>query len=260
MDKRFWIIMGFSAASFTVGAVTAHVHTKKVLDEYYSKQIDVEVAAALALQADDVIGGVKKAKRDALQNISETADQIAEKLVEAPEALRQADGRISYHKVPRAAPAADGAHEWTGGTNGHGEISSPVRGEEEAEFEVVEEDEDGMPRDLEQANLRVIRAENEARKAQGLPYVIPQEEVYEDFDDYRTMTLTYYAGDMVLANDVGIETLDIEEFIGEANLQMFGYLSEPNIVCIRNDKRKLLMEVSLNVGHFSVEVEGQKGR
>ena len=76
---------------------------------------------------------------------------------------------------------------------------------------------------------------SESAKAIG-PYVISEEDLNE-YDDYGTVFLTYYA-DGVLADDLGVKVDDIDEVVGNKFVNYFGAFGQPDLVCIRNDERK----------------------
>ena len=70
------------------------------------------------------------------------------------------------------------------------------------------------------------------------PYVIEPEE-FGEFDDYATISLTYYS-DGILADDADEMIDDVEEVIGSESLDI---LSDEDTVYVRNDKRKCDYEV-----------------
>lgn len=228
MNKRTLVIMGFSAASYLIGAWTAHYFTKKALDQFYIEQIDVEVAAAIALHEEfgTTFRDVKVYRNT--EDIPRDPDQHEP----IPAHIQGADGRVHYNKVRTAE-------------NSSATVASPV-------VAAIQEAEEELGMDNpELATLRAMQAENERLMKRGLPYVISQEEAYEDIDEFSNESLTYYAGDQVLANDQD-EVLDITTTVGDGNLEKFGYLSEPNILCIRNDDQRLLLEVKFDPGMHSV--------
>lgn len=80
------------------------------------------------------------------------------------------------------------------------------------------------------------------------PYVISPNE-FDEFDDYETVSLTYYA-DGVLADDEDEIVDDVEEAIGLDSLEHFGEY-EPDSVFIRNDRRKCDYEILLDERRYS---------
>lgn len=72
------------------------------------------------------------------------------------------------------------------------------------------------------------------------PYVIPPEESWEQ--DYPTITLTYYEGDGVLADERDRVISNIAELVGEDFASHFGEY-EDDSVYVRNDKNKVYYEI-----------------
>lgn len=79
------------------------------------------------------------------------------------------------------------------------------------------------------------------------PYVITPEE-FGEFDDYETISLTWYA-DEILAEDNGEIVDDVEDIVGDA-LSHFGEY-EDDSVFVRCDERKCDYEILLDRRYFS---------
>lgn len=87
-------------------------------------------------------------------------------------------------------------------------------------------------------------------------HVISAEEFYESHDEYDKNTLTYYEGDVTLADDQDVPIDDYTGIIGENNLR-FGVLSQdPNIVYIRNPHLHSDYEVLLDQRTYLEIVSG----
>jgi hypothetical protein len=80
------------------------------------------------------------------------------------------------------------------------------------------------------------------------PYVISPDE-FGEFDDYETISLTYYA-DQVLADDDDELIEDIEETVGFESLNAFGEY-EDDAVFVRNDRFKCDYEILLDQRKYS---------
>lgn len=80
------------------------------------------------------------------------------------------------------------------------------------------------------------------------PYVIAPEE-FGDLDDYETISLTYYA-DQILADDNDELVDDIEDVVGFDSLNSFGEY-EDNSVFVRNDSLKCDYEILLDQRKYS---------
>lgn len=88
----------------------------------------------------------------------------------------------------------------------------------------------------------------EDEKSMNKPYVIAPEESWEQ--DYPTLTLTYYEGDGVLANDRNEIIENIDELVGEDFADHFGEY-EDDSVYIRNDDMQVYYEILRDYGKYS---------
>lgn len=80
------------------------------------------------------------------------------------------------------------------------------------------------------------------------PYVIAPEE-FGDLDDYETISLTYYA-DQILADDNDEIVDDVEDVVGFDSLNSFGEY-EDDSVFVRNDRLKCDYEILLDQRKYS---------
>lgn len=78
--------------------------------------------------------------------------------------------------------------------------------------------------------------------------IIKPEELGED-SEYETVSLTYFVGDKILADDDG-EKYDVEETIGVETLKMFGKY-EDDVVCVRNIQEGIEYEVIKDPGTYA---------
>lgn len=81
-----------------------------------------------------------------------------------------------------------------------------------------------------------------------MAYVIAPDE-FGEFDDYETISLTYYA-DEVLADDMDDPIDDTVEIVGPDALMRFGEYEE-DAVYVRNDKLKTDYEILLDTRKYS---------
>jgi hypothetical protein len=90
------------------------------------------------------------------------------------------------------------------------------------------------------------------------PYVVDYDEYMEHPDGHEEVQLTYYAGDGVLGDDNDEPIEDVEGIVGRMNLNMFGASDpeDPHILLIRNEQKKLDIEVTHSDGKFAHEVLG----
>lgn len=95
-----------------------------------------------------------------------------------------------------------------------------------------------------------------AKRTPNEPYVLHKDEFFEKeeaYQDYLQHTLTYYAGDNILADEDQKPVYD-KRLVGDLE---FGHGSgDPNVVYIRNERQKAEYEVFLDQGHYAVEVLG----
>lgn len=86
------------------------------------------------------------------------------------------------------------------------------------------------------------------------PYIIHKDEFYSDEMDFAQITLTYYSGDDIMADEDDSPVYNHLDVTGPLR---FGHGSgDPNVVYIRNEKRRAEYEVLFDDGLYSVEVLG----
>jgi hypothetical protein len=91
----------------------------------------------------------------------------------------------------------------------------------------------------------------------GVPYVISFEEFAENEGSHEQATLTYYAGDDILADAKDDPIDNTEKVVGDDNLLRFGHgSSDPNVVYVRNEALDLDFEIVKSNGEFAREVLG----
>lgn len=102
--------------------------------------------------------------------------------------------------------------------------------------------------------LKIDMAERDTSK----PYVVRLEEYLEHPEGHDEISLTYYSGDGVLGDESDEPIEDVDLLVGRMNLNMFGASDpdDPHILLIRNEQRKLDIEVTFSTGKFAHEVLG----
>lgn len=88
--------------------------------------------------------------------------------------------------------------------------------------------------------------------AENKPYVIMPEEFGER--DYETISLTFYAGDEIVADDDGEIVEDVDTMIGIESLTHFGEY-EDDSVFVRNEKTETDYEILLDARAYSDAVK-----
>lgn len=89
-----------------------------------------------------------------------------------------------------------------------------------------------------------------------MPYIIHQDEFYNEEMGYDQTTLTYYKSDDILVDENDVPMYDYAKSVGELK---FGHGSkDPNTVHIRYEKIGCEFEVVQHQGYYAVEVLGQE--
>jgi hypothetical protein len=95
-------------------------------------------------------------------------------------------------------------------------------------------------------------------RTEEAPYIISKTEFLENETEYVQDTLTRYADDVLTdTQDQPVE--DVDDLVGEYNLERFGYLSgDPNVVYVRNDVKEMEFEITMDQRRYA-EVVGLSG-
>lgn len=97
-----------------------------------------------------------------------------------------------------------------------------------------------------------IREENP-----GKPYILSQEEYFENEPGHEQTALTYFLGDDTLSDDKDVPVPDADATVGDETLTQFGHGSKDNrVVYVRNERLEMDFEIALSDGKFQVEVLG----
>ena len=90
-----------------------------------------------------------------------------------------------------------------------------------------------------------------------VPYVLHRDEYFENEQGWDQLTLTYFEGDDVLADDHDVPVDDQDAMVGLGNLAKFGHGSgDPNTVYVRNPELHLEIEIIHSDGRFSEQRRG----
>lgn len=96
-----------------------------------------------------------------------------------------------------------------------------------------------------------------ANRSNDRPFIITEEEFFENETLCAQETLTYYVGDDVLTDDKDMVIDDVDDLVGNENLTKFGHGSkDPNLLYIRNVEKDIELEIARSQGKFSEEVLG----
>lgn len=95
--------------------------------------------------------------------------------------------------------------------------------------------------------------EEELRKVSG-PYIIHKDEYWAEEKGYQQHTLTYYAGDDIMADENDVPIYGHVKLFGDLK---FGHGSgDPNVVYVRNDERRGEYEILRDPQAFAIVVQG----
>lgn len=94
----------------------------------------------------------------------------------------------------------------------------------------------------------------------GEPYIISQDQFYNEETEWDKPSISYYPGDDVLVDERGVimDETHRQRYVGERHLRMFGVLSEDeNIVYVRSPQTSVDFEILMEPGKYSVLVLGE---
>lgn len=93
-------------------------------------------------------------------------------------------------------------------------------------------------------------------RTEEAPYIITDEEFFQNEKEYEQFNLTYFEGDDVVADQADVPMENSDKILGESNLR-FGYGSKDhNTVYVRNDSLEAEYEIVRSTGKYSEEVAG----
>lgn len=110
-----------------------------------------------------------------------------------------------------------------------------------------EPDNTGVPTEEERATYEL----------EGTPYVIIEEEYAQNSEEFEQVTMTYYEEDDVLVDPTSEVVPDVDEVVGEDNLQKFGIGSGNNrMVYVRNPRLEMEFQIIKSQRSFAADVHG----
>lgn len=96
--------------------------------------------------------------------------------------------------------------------------------------------------------------EEQAKRVEGQPYVITKDQFFNSDTEYNQHTLTYYAGDDILVNELEAVIYNPKEIVGE---YAFGHGSgAATVFYTRNETLEKEFEVVKELGKYEIEVLG----
>lgn len=220
-----YVIVGVAAASLTIGAASGYLFAKKKFKLEYEELIAQEIKEA----------------KEFYSNLYKT---------DYPTPAEAAEALIPDHTVQEATEALRRYQATDTGT---------IFGEQAiADAEIVEET---VEVEVEERNifdngdqLKIDRQNRDTSK----PYVIDEYEYENTPDGYERIDLTYYSGDGIVGDDKDEPVEDVDQLIGNMNLNMFGASDpgNPHMLLVRNEQKRLDFEITWSDGKFAHEVAG----
>lgn len=234
VNKVVLVVGGASVLSLAVGATGGYIFAQKKFEQQYREEAEKEIAEARHLF-----------------RALHTKNGYA-----TPSAAVE-DLGLDGEEVPMFHEAVTALLSYKGS------MPVPSQAEPEEEPYVIPEqvnrnifEEEGaqeMPENAEE-----LWAKELAARLEDFPYLISSTEFYENEYGWRQISLTYYAGDRVLADDRDEHIPDIGRTVGQNNLARFGHWSgDARLVFVRNHPLQTEFEIALSDGKYSVEVMGE---
>lgn len=110
------------------------------------------------------------------------------------------------------------------------------------------EDKHLIPSDANETLFETLKA----TRTKDTPYLISVDEYHDEYNHWEKQSVTYFAGDNIIAYEDDTVMMDPDETIGIINLSRFGVMSEEeNIVYVRNHRLNIDYEIVLDDGKYS---------
>lgn len=246
------LVAAVGILSAAAGAGAGYVVATKVLEQKYADIADQEIEEAKRFYA-----AVNKTDYptpgDAVKALIPEDEQEEVAVEESERAKLEKAGQEAYLKYT-GKYKSKGAVTVEGETVTIEEESIETEdGEQETVVEVVKHNilVDGKPLDRDDD----VWEREVAARSEEKPYVISEEEFFQNEQDFEQWSLTYYEGDDVLCTDKDEVIEDVDAMVGEENLKKFGLESKDmHLVYVKNNKRGLDFEIARSRGKYTVEV------
>lgn len=227
-----------SAVSFAIGAGAGYFLGVRRLEAEYDRRLEEELDKTIdyyaRLHGEQEEGEVPLPKRKR-KIVEDAADAMIAYNSPAAEINSAVLGKLSEGLRRHEWPDKD-VEQTKGGTNIFEESPPPVA----VALEVR------------------VQKEPEVTTNVEVPHVIKVDEFGDT--DFEPSSMTYYALDRVLMNELGeqLSEDEIRETIGNLDILRFGELSgDPNIIYVRNTHLQMDFEIARSPGAFATEVLGQ---
>lgn len=241
MDNRI-VAAGVGVVSLTIGVASGFYLAKKMLDASYNEKMEAEIQRT----------------RD---HYAKTMNKEYASPEEAVEALLDGfdlDSNAHAFKGDegRPTPVVEKI-DYTKFTINPGDLEQS----DSAIGAVADALEEAVKEELEESSQNVFEQFSDDKLLEqrdpSRPYIITEEEFLENAPEYDQTQLTFFAGDMQLADDNRNDPIPNHSIVGGDNLEHFGVGSgDPHLLYIRNEKLKADFEISLSTGYYAREVLG----
>lgn len=259
------IVASASAMSCAVGALAAHIFTKKYVTAKYEALITEEIRMAKAYfskrhKTGEYADPVALAEKMVSDEYEEEAERYSKNSTE--EIFEKAIGQ-PLRPRPQAKPISKPEPE-----EDMEAFEQRLIDEAKSEVEEVKQRlgafDDDDSEDEEVVTMNVFSNQepsdedilDKSGRKSGRPYIISHDEFFDGELDYMQNSLTYFEGDDVLTDERDQPIHHMNKIVGETNIQFGKASQDPNIVYIRNDELEVDFEVCRSTGKFTEEVLG----
>jgi len=220
VNKTALIAGGASIVSFAAGVAAGYFALRRKFEADYSDRLTIEIEETRKFYA-------KLSEKESYKTPEEAAAAL---LPQAVTAIKQYRG----DEKPKYFEEVDPKTEFT------------------------KEEPPSVRRIFDRGNAtEEVSAVDKRNRTEEAPYILEKEEYLNNESEYTQSTLTYYAGDGVLTDSRDDIISEIDDTVGEGNLQRFGYGSgDPKVVYVRNDALDLEFEILHHEGTYKQHVAG----
>lgn len=239
MDNRI-VTAAVGVASLTIGVASGFYLAKRMLDASYNEKMEAEIQRT----RDHYTKTMKKeyaSPQEAVEALLDDIDPDYNKV-----AFKGDDGIRTLEKI-----------DYTKFTVKESDLEQS----ESAIGAVADALEEAVKEELEDSAQNVFDKYADEKwmedRDPSKPYIITEEEFLENAPEYDQTQLTFFSGDMQLADDNRNDPIPNHSVVGAENLEHFGVGSgDPHLLYVRNEKLKADFEISLSTGYYAREVLG----
>lgn len=255
MDKALLTNIAVGAGGVAVGGFLGFLVTKKALAKKYRELAETEIESVREAYHEEL----KKLKIVPENQKFATPEEAAEALRNKPDVLTEEEAQLyNDQRIRDGQRLVETLTE-----NEYVEVADPPKKsfniwdqpgvndeptvETDGEEDEGENDWPGNPEN----EFTTIDGPEIVRSA-DVPYVLPIEEYYAEADGYTKLSVGYFEGDNVLADERDRIIDNLDDVVGQKNMDQFGFLSQDkNTVYIRNERLRTDFEVSREEGSYT---------